>query len=190
MTVFKKSNIPNFLSVFRIMLVPVFVYLFMFAKLQGTAILVFLLAGATDVVDGILARKNNWISNVGKILDPFADKCMQIAALVCLMLSKLIPAWLATVLCLKEFLLLVGATTALKSRKVYVQSDWYGKAGTVAFYIIATLFVLAPDIPDTVKLILEVLLIAFMLFALVMYSINYKKNIITKKKVSQMQENN
>ena len=95
MTVFKKSNIPNILSVFRICLVPVFIYLFMVAEKQITAIAVFLLAGLTDVIDGILARKNNWITDVGKILDPFADKCMQIAALVCLALSGLLSWWIA-----------------------------------------------------------------------------------------------
>lgn len=178
MNVFKKSNIPNFLSVFRIMLVPVFVYLFQVAEQHGLAVAVFLLAGLTDVVDGFLARHYNWISNIGKILDPFADKCMQIAALLCLGQSRFVNWWIVGILVFKEFVLLIGAFCALKKEKVYVQSNWYGKAGTVAFYIIATLLVLVEDMSDSLRLVLGIMLILFMLFALAMYVANYKKNIM------------
>ncbi len=181
MTVFKKSNIPNILSVFRICLVPVFIYLFMVAEKQITAIAVFLLAGLTDVIDGILARKNNWITDVGKILDPFADKCMQIAALVCLALSRLLSWWIAGVLIFKELLLLAGGFGLLKTKRVYVQSSWYGKAGTVAFYIAVVLLVTVKDMHDTAKAGIGVVLIGFMLFALTMYFINYKKTVLIKK---------
>jgi cardiolipin synthase len=181
MILFKKSNIPNFLSVFRIFLVPVFLYLFLTQENTVLALVTFLVAGLTDVVDGIIARKYNWITNVGKILDPFADKCMQMSALFCLGKAGLISWWVASVLMVKELILLVGATTALKSKKVYVQSDWYGKAGTVAFYIIATILVLVEDISPTVRMLLGILLIAFMLFALIMYVIDYKKNIMPIK---------
>ncbi len=178
MSAFKKSNIPNILSVFRILLVPVFIYLFQVTKQHGWAVAVFLLAGLTDVVDGVLARRYNWISDIGKILDPFADKCMQIAALLCLGQSGFVPWWIVTVLVLKEFALLVGAFCALKKEKVYVQSGWYGKAGTVAFYIIATLLVLVESMSQVLRTVLGVLLILFMLFALAMYVVNYKKNIM------------
>ncbi len=181
MKYFKKSFIPNYLSVFRILLVPLFVYLFLGAQEHVWAIAVFLLAGLTDVIDGILARRNNWITNVGKVLDPFADKCMQIASLFCLGKSSLVPWWIVIVLSLKEFLLLVGATATLKRQKVYVQSNWYGKAGTVAFYIVVVLLVTVKDMPVMLRMLLGILLIGFMLFALVMYFINYRKNILTKK---------
>ena len=118
MKIFKKSNIPNLLSVFRICLVPVFIYLFMGKRLYVIALMVFLLAGITDVVDGVLARRFNWITNAGKILDPFADKCMQIAALICMGLSKFIPNWIVAILSLKEFVLFIGAIFALQKEKV------------------------------------------------------------------------
>ena len=78
----KLKNIPNILSIIRILLV--FVFLFFLFVLESTylALLIFLIAGATDVVDGYLARRNNWITNLGKILDPFADKLMQCTVLV------------------------------------------------------------------------------------------------------------
>ena len=144
--------------------------------------LVFLLAGLSDVVDGIIARKFNWTSNVGKVLDPFADKLMQIAALLCMGVSRFVNWWIVGVLVAKEFILFVGALCALKKKSVYVQSDWYGKLGTVAFYIIAVVLVLFKDMPDTIRVLLGIFL---MLFALIMYSINYKKRISVLKNVSK-----
>lgn len=181
MKVFKKSNIPNILSVFRICLVPIFIYFFIVLERHITAISIFLIAGFTDVVDGILARKNNWITDIGKILDPFADKCMQIAALVCLSLTGMLSWWITGVLIFKEVILLVGGFGALKAKKVYVQSGWYGKAGTVAFYIAVVLLVTVKNMPDSAKFVIGTFLIAFMLFALIMYLINYKKTVLVKE---------
>lgn len=185
MSIFKRSNIPNILSVFRICLVPAFVYLFHVAKMYGVALTVFLLAGVTDVVDGVLARRFNWISNVGKVLDPFADKCMQIAALICMGLGGFVSYWIVAILSLKEFVLFAGAVCALQKKKVYVQSSWYGKAGTIAFYIVTTLLILVKDMPDSIRLLLGMLLILFMLFALLMYIHNYRKNIMHSDAVSE-----
>ena len=176
--ILKISNIPNALSIFRLCLVPLFVYLFSIEKRYVAALTVFLAAGVTDVVDGVLARRFNWISDVGKILDPFADKCMQVAALVCMGISGFIPYWVVAILSLKELVLFAGALVALKKEKVYVQSNWYGKAGTVAFYIITTLLILIKNMPEAVKLVLGVFLILFMLYALLMYVHNYRKNIV------------
>ena len=185
MSILKKSNIPNILSVFRICIVPLFVYFFLTYENHYVATFIFLLAGVTDVVDGILARKNNWITNIGKVLDPFADKCMQIAALVCLAVTDLLSWWIAGILIFKEFVLLVGAFGVLKTKKVYVQSSWYGKAGTVAFYIAVVLFVTVENMTDLTKMAIGGALIAFMLFAMVMYLINYKKTVFQKDSVKK-----
>ena len=73
-------NIPNLLSIFRLALIPVFAVV-IFSPIPNSALwacLIFLLSGATDVLDGYIARKYNMITNVGKVLDPLADKLMQI----------------------------------------------------------------------------------------------------------------
>ena len=178
MSIFKKSGIPNILTLFRILLVPVFIYLFHISKEHGLAVAVFLLAGLTDVLDGFLARHYNWTSNIGKILDPFADKCMQVSALICLGQSGFVSWWIVSVLVFKELVLFIGALFALKKEKVYVQSNWYGKAGTVAFYIVATALVLIKDMSDALRMALGICLILFMLFALIMYVDNYRRNIM------------
>lgn len=132
----KLKHIPNILSVIRILLVFVFVAVF-FSDFNGhvaVAILIFLLAGATDVVDGYLARRNNWVSNLGKILDPFADKLMQCTVLICLWIKDIIPLWFVIPFFAKELFTLVIGLVVIKRRSVAVVSKWYGKLTVCLFY--------------------------------------------------------
>ena len=136
--------IPNMLCIIRIMLVFVFIYL----SLQENdvmlywALVVFLGAGATDVLDGFLARKYNWITDIGKILDPVADKLMQCTALVILSKRGLLPVWFALVFILKEVVTLAMGLLVIKKRSVVVVSRWYGKAAVCLFYATVALSIL------------------------------------------------
>lgn len=129
----KLKHIPNVLSVIRICLVFVFIALF-FSDNIIAALIIFLLAGATDVVDGYLARRYNWITNLGKILDPVADKLMQCTVLVCLCIGKYIPIWFAIVFFLKDFCSLLLGFIVIKRRSVTIVSKWYGKFTVCLFY--------------------------------------------------------
>ena len=140
----KLKHIPNILSVIRILLVFVMVFvLFAFdneKRIWGLtppiwAIIIFLTAGATDVVDGFLARKFNWITNLGKILDPFADKLMQCTILVCFCIKGYIPIWFVIPFFLKEGITLLMGLIVIKRRSVVVVSKWYGKAAVCLFYL-------------------------------------------------------
>ena len=130
----KLKNIPNILSMIRICLVFVFVAVFFMGKTY-TALFVFLLAGATDVVDGYLARRNNWVTNLGKSLDPFADKLMQCTVLVCLCIKRFIPLWFVIPFIAKELFLLIISLVVIKRRSVVVVSKWYGKLAVCLFYL-------------------------------------------------------
>ena len=141
----KLKNIPNILSVIRILLVFVFVYLVFVTDNLLAALFVFFLAGATDVVDGYLARRNNWITNLGKILDPFADKLMQCTVLVCLWIKNIVPIWFALAFFFKEFITLLLGALAIKRRSVNVVSKWYGKMTVCLFYATIVLSVLIHD---------------------------------------------
>ena len=123
----KLKNIPNILSVIRILLVFVFVWLFFALEKPYVALLIFLIAGLTDVVDGYLARRNNWVSNLGKILDPLADKLMQCTVLVCLYIRHYIPIWFVIPFFVKELFTLLIGFIVIKRRSVAVVSKWYGK---------------------------------------------------------------
>ena len=133
------KHIPNILSIFRIILVFVFSFVYFglnHVNSSQIAFCVFILAGLTDVVDGFLARKYSWISNAGKILDPLADKMMQCTVLICLLIDNRIPMWFATPFVLKELLILAGGLFILKDRKVVVVSNIVGKLAAFVFYAI------------------------------------------------------
>ncbi len=140
----KLKNIPNILSVIRICLVFVFVALF-FTDHVIAALIIFLIAGATDIIDGYLARKYNWITNLGKILDPVADKLMQCTVLVCLYIGKYIPLWFVIPFFLKELCTLLMGFIVIKRRSVTVVSKWYGKFTVCLFYATIALSILFND---------------------------------------------
>ncbi len=130
----KLKHIPNILCVIRILLVFVFVYLALSDNLYA-ALIVFFAAGATDVVDGYLARRNNWISDLGKILDPLADKLMQCTVLVVLYCMDIIPIWFVIPFFLKEGITLIMGILVIRKRSIVVVSKWYGKAAVCVFYL-------------------------------------------------------
>ena len=132
----KLKNVPNILSCIRIFLVFVFVALFFYEYPNNIvyALLVFLLAGLTDVVDGFIARRFNCISNLGKVLDPFADKLMQCTVIICFMIKGLMPIWFGIPFILKEVSLLISGIFLYKSSNVLAVSRWYGKFAVCFFY--------------------------------------------------------
>ena len=171
----KLKNIPNILSIIRICLVFVFVPLFFTGHIY-TAMLIFLLAGATDVVDGYLARRNNWITDLGKVLDPFADKLMQCTVLVCLCVKRFIPIWFVIPFFVKEFLLLLLGAIVIKRRSVVVVSKWYGKLTVCLFYLTVCGAIIYREFlaaHPAVGVILFVPVIGFAIFSMVAYIKHY-----------------
>lgn len=132
------KNIPNILSVIRIILVAVFVIVFFSPISKIWALIVFLSAGITDIVDGFLARKFNWVTELGKVLDPFADKLMQCTVLVCLCIERVVPIWFLVIFFAKETMTLFIGFLVIRRRSVVVVSKWYGKTAVCVFY--ATIF--------------------------------------------------
>jgi len=126
-------HLPNILSGIRLILVGVFVMLFR-AGSYLPALCIFVIAFLTDILDGYLARKHGWVSNVGKLLDPLADKLMTLAALVCIYVGKHKPIYLVLFLlmALKELLMIIGGVFLAK-RKVVVFAAWPGKIATGLF---------------------------------------------------------
>ncbi len=128
-------HLPNILSGLRLILVGVFVALFRAGRYLP-ALLVFVCAFFTDVLDGYLARANGWVTNIGKLLDPLADKLMTLAVLVCVYCGKHKPAYLILFLLMavKELLMVMGGVFMAR-RKVVAVASWPGKVSTGLFAI-------------------------------------------------------
>ncbi len=154
------KHIPNILSGLRIAMVGVFAWLFLTTKIPHPqnyllALGVFVLAFLTDVLDGFLARTFNWVTPVGKLLDPLADKLMAVTALIVILIGKwdesLFWIYFALVILVgvKEILMVVGGMIMLKQRKV-AYSDWYGKTAT-GLFAFGTVLTLLSFIVDAIE---------------------------------------
>lgn len=141
-------TIPNMLSIFRILLLPLIVWLYCVKKDYKTAIFVLFLSGLTDVVDGFIARKFNMVSDFGKILDPVADKLTQGVLLICLALKYKIIHALVGLFALKEVLMSVIGYILIKRKDSVNSAKWYGKLNTVIIYSVIVLLIMFPDIPS------------------------------------------
>jgi cardiolipin synthase len=126
-------HLPNILSGIRLILVGVFVMLFRAGKYLP-ALSVFVIAFLTDILDGYLARSHGWVTNLGKLLDPLADKLMTLAALVCIYLGKhkSIYLMLFLLMAVKELLMVAGGVFMAK-RNVVAMAYWPGKIATGLF---------------------------------------------------------
>lgn len=177
----RRKDIPNLLSIVRILLVPVFVWLYI-NGFRFYAIGVFIAAGITDVVDGHLARKYNCSSNLGKLLDPLADKLLQFSAFVCLYYSSLIPVWMPIAYAAKELITLLGAAFVFGKEKKVVKSRVFGKLATV--FVFATVCVIAVFgknmSSDTINTICMCICLYFV-FSCVMYAFTEVKGMVFGK---------
>lgn len=139
-------TIPNMLSVFRVLLIPLFMYLYFEGRyIYSTAVLLF--SGLTDIIDGFIARRFNMITKLGKILDPLADKITQAAIAICLATRHTILVPLLIVFCAKELLMLIGSFVLLRKGMRPSESKWWGKIGTVIIYALLVLFLVSDIIP-------------------------------------------
>ncbi len=163
-------SIPNILTTLRIILVPIYLWIFYtFGENKFKyAILILIIAGITDVLDGYIARKYNMITRLGAVLDPIADKLTTFAVLVSLSSERLIPLWVLLVLIIKESILLLGGSYlyCFRDRKI-VSADKFGKIATASFYL-AVFFVIFNINPSINSLLLSIMVI-FHLLALTNY---------------------
>lgn len=177
--------LPNTLTVIRFILIPIIVF-YIFTGNYILAFVFFTLSGLTDVADGFIARKFNFVSNFGKLMDPLADKLTQIATLTSLVITDIIPIWILIIVLSKEFIMIIGASF-LYGKDVVVYSKWYGKLATVLLYIaiVSSLLTKQFELPEIVSNIdfgLYCLALASTIFSLIMYIKDlYQKGFIDKQ---------
>ncbi len=164
-------TIPNILSVFRVLLIPVIVWLYCFKHDYLLATAVLTLSGVTDVVDGFIARHFGMISDVGKALDPIADKLTQIAMLSCLVTRFPLMLLPLILLVIKELFAGITGLLTIKKTGVVLAAVWHGKATTVALYLMMAVHLVFYAIPTAVSHVLISLVTLVMLGSAVLYAI-------------------
>lgn len=127
-------TIPNILTYIRIILIVPFVYYFLIEN-YISAVICIGVSGLTDCFDGMIARKFNQVTSLGKILDPIADKFTLLAVVICMVIYVPIVLPVLVVLLLKDVLMLLGGMDLINKGITPPAAKWYGKVGTVVFYL-------------------------------------------------------
>jgi cardiolipin synthase len=124
-------TVPNLLSLVRILLIPVFVGLLVHHGTEAPGLLLLGAVVATDWVDGYIARRTGQVTNLGKVLDPVADRLALAAGLVALVVRHAFPLWAALLVIVRDAAILVAGGVILLRRKVRIDVRWVGKAATL-----------------------------------------------------------
>ncbi len=168
-------TIPNALSVVRILLIPLIFYLYLIREDYVLTAVVLAVSYLSDLADGVIARKFNMISNIGKILDPFADKLTQASMLVCIALSRSYAWILFALLAAKELLTAIAGYFAVRRTGVVSGAKWYGKVCTVALNMMFALLLFFVHSESTAY-VLMIICGGFMIVSTAAYVIFFTKN--------------
>ena len=163
-------TVPNVLSAFRILLVPVIVWLYCWKGDYPLTAFVLVLSGITDIADGFIARHFRMVSDLGKVLDPIADKLTQAAALACLLTRFQAVWWPLGMMVFKETVMTVMGLLVIHRTKTVYSSAWHGKLATVVLYAIIFIHIIWYGIPQTVSVLLAGLGTACILLSLILYT--------------------
>lgn len=167
-------NLPNKLTLFRVILIPFFVFFLLAPYFEGygnyIAVAIFIIASITDFLDGKIARKYNLVTNFGKFMDPLADKLLVSSALICLVALNKIPAWIVIVIIAREFII-SGFRLVAADNGVVIAASYWGKFKT-AFQMV-TVIVLILNIPGEVFAVIGTVLIHISLVLTVISLIDY-----------------
>ena len=126
-------NLPNKLTLFRVILIPFFVFFLLAPYFPGygnyIAIAIFIVASLTDMLDGKIARKYNLVINFGKFMDPLADKLLVCSALICLIELQMLPSWIVIIIIAREFII-SGFRLIASDNGVVIAASYWGKFKT------------------------------------------------------------
>lgn len=177
-------NLPNKLMIFRVILIPFFVF-FLLTDVLGAngdylALVIFIVASLTDMLDGKIARKYNLVTNFGKFMDPLADKLLVSAAMICLVSMDRLPAWMVIIIISREFAI-SGFRLIAADNGIVIAASWWGKFKTVSQMIMIILLI------ANLGGVFTVLENLFMWIALILTVVSLVDYIWKNKKVLSMQ---
>ena len=164
-------TIPNMLSLLRLLLIPVYIVLYLRAKNQTDLFLaasILVVSCLTDLIDGKIARHFDMVSNVGKILDPLADKLTQFSLIVCLVSKYKTLMYIVPLFIIKEsFQLIAGGISIIKKGKMLKGAQLTGKISTTVLFISLIVLVLMNNLSETTVNIITLIDYIFLFIALI-----------------------
>lgn len=174
-----QMNLPNKLTILRVFLIPVFLLVLFLAPAPMNRLIsvaIFVIASATDFLDGYIARKYHMVSNFGKFMDPLADKLLVMAALVAMVALGDLPAWVVILILAREFAI-TGFRTLAMEANIVMAASWWGKIKTTIqmIMIIVVLLNLSFDWIGVVEQILIGLAVFFTVVSGVDYIVKNKQ---------------
>ena len=176
-------NLPNKLTIFRMILIVPFVMIMQITpdgNGRFAALAIFIIASMTDFLDGYIARKNHLVTNFGKFMDPLADKLLVSAAMICLVSMDRLPAWMVIIIISREFAI-SGFRLIAADNGIVIAASWWGKFKTVSQMIMIILLI------ANLGGIFTILEQIFMWVALILTVVSLADYIWKNKKVLNMQ---
>ncbi len=175
-------TIPNLLSLFRILLIPLILWLYIGLNEYYWTIVVIAISGLSDVIDGFIARHFNQVSDFGKALDPIADKLTQGSLILCLTTRYPWMIALIIIFILKEVVMSIMGLIIFKKDNSMNSAKWHGKVATAFLYISLCVLILFPEMHIIVVNIIIIIAIALIINSLVLYLIFYTNILLRRRK--------
>ncbi len=172
-------NLPNKLTIFRVILIPFFVVALLFRPdemmCRWIAEAIFIVASLTDMLDGKIARKYNLVTNFGKFMDPLADKLLVCSAMICLVELNILLSWVCIIIIAREFII-SGFRLIASDNGVVIAASYWGKFKTVFQMLMVIVMIISPLHPYLVLLgqILMWIALALTLISLIDYIVKNK----------------
>ena len=173
-------SIPNMLSYFRLLLIPLFIVLYVHEDFTE-ALITLAVSGLSDILDGRIARKYNMVTDLGKVLDPVADKLTQCAMMICVATRYPAMWWLLGIHVVKELIMIVVGYYVLKKTDTVNSAIWCGKLCTGVIYAVMMSHVILPDIPQSVSAASAAVCAGLIVLSLVVYTARYVRLLGGKK---------
>jgi CDP-diacylglycerol--glycerol-3-phosphate 3-phosphatidyltransferase len=181
-------NLPNKLTLFRVILIPFFVFFLLAPYFEGygnyIALAIFIVASLTDMLDGKIARKYNLITDFGKFMDPLADKLLVCSALIGLVELELLPAWIVIIIIAREFII-SGFRLIASDNGIVIAASYWGKFKTVFQMLMVIVLILNQYMENPVLSVIGTILIVLATLLTVISLIDYiwkNKNVLKEQK--------
>jgi len=172
-------NLPNKLTVLRVVMIPFFVVFMLMPGIAGSAskyiaLAIFCVASFTDFLDGYLARRDNLVTNFGKFMDPLADKLLVCSALICLIPQGKLESWIVLVIIAREFII-SGFRLVASDNGIVIAASYWGKFKTVSHMSMIILLILDLPFLGIVTEIVKWIAVALTIISLVDYVVKNKQ---------------